>query len=64
MPFLGVDVDHSDSGREGATVSTLALTTDLDNWKEAVKLTLQEVGCSSVNLICTISWMVRHLSVG
>ena len=44
MPFLGIDVDHSDSGREGATVSTLAVTADLANWKEAAQLTMQEVG--------------------
>eukprot|EP00271_Cylindrocystis_brebissonii_P022866 TRINITY_DN898_c0_g1_i1.p1 TRINITY_DN898_c0_g1~~TRINITY_DN898_c0_g1_i1.p1 ORF type:complete len:1519 (-),score=355.87 TRINITY_DN898_c0_g1_i1:1045-5601(-) len=42
-PFLGVELDHSDSGREGCTVSTLTVTAEPRNWKGAVKVAVQEV---------------------
>eukprot|EP00249_Psilotum_nudum_P024970 c29336_g1_i1 orf=853-4701(-) len=42
-PFTGIELDHSDSGREGCSVSTLTVTAEPKNWKTAVKVAVQEV---------------------
>lgn len=43
-PFNGIELDHSDSGREGCTVSTLTITAEPRHWEGAVKVGVQEVG--------------------
>ncbi|GJP40170.1 hypothetical protein CLOM_g24450 [Closterium sp. NIES-68] len=43
VPFLGVDLDHSDSGREGCTVTTLTVTAEPADWQAALTVALQEV---------------------
>lgn len=42
-PFTSVELDHSDSGREGCTVTTLTVTAEPKNWQNAVKVAVQEV---------------------
>lgn len=42
-PFTAIELDHSDSGREGCTVSTLTVHAEPKNWKDAVKVAVQEV---------------------
>eukprot|EP00899_Mesostigma_viride_P019537 jgi/Mesvir1/27585/Mv07330-RA.1 len=41
--FTSIDLDHSDSGREGCTVSTLTITSDASQWKGAVAVGVQEM---------------------
>ncbi|XP_043708976.1 stromal processing peptidase, chloroplastic-like [Telopea speciosissima] len=42
-PFTSVELDHSDSGREGCTVTTLTVTAEPRNWQSAIKVAVQEV---------------------
>ncbi|XP_068647590.1 stromal processing peptidase, chloroplastic [Aristolochia californica] len=42
-PFISVELDHSDSGREGCTVTTLTVTAEPQNWQNAIKVAVQEV---------------------
>ncbi|KAG9455542.1 hypothetical protein H6P81_000050 [Aristolochia fimbriata] len=42
-PFVSVELDHSDSGREGCTVTTLTVTAEPQNWQNAIKVAAQEV---------------------
>lgn len=46
-PFTAVELDHSDSGREGCTVTTLTVTAEPRNWQNAIKVAVQEVCFSS-----------------
>lgn len=39
-PFIGIELDISDSGREGATVSTLSVTAEPNDWEGAVRVVL------------------------
>ena len=45
-PFTAIELDHSDSGREGCTVTTLTVTAEPKNWRNAIKVAVQEVLCS------------------
>ncbi|CAM8957264.1 unnamed protein product [Rhodiola kirilowii] len=42
-PFTSIELDHSDSGREGCTVTTLTVTSEPSNWRSAVKVAVHEV---------------------
>eukprot|EP00887_Chlorella_sp_A99_P001378 scaffold8.g1378.t1 len=42
-PFVGIELDHSDSGREGCAVSTLTITSEPIDWRGAVRVAVQEV---------------------
>ncbi|KAG8094857.1 hypothetical protein GUJ93_ZPchr0012g20478 [Zizania palustris] len=42
-PFTSVELDHSDSGREGCTVTTLTVTAEPQNWSSAIKVAVHEV---------------------
>ncbi|GLU00162.1 hypothetical protein SLE2022_175480 [Rubroshorea leprosula] len=42
-PFTSVELDHSDSGREGCTVTTLTVTAEPNNWQSAIRVAVQEV---------------------
>lgn len=42
-PFLAIELDHSDSGREGCAVSTLTITSEPNDWKGAVRVAMQEM---------------------
>eukprot|EP00850_Spirogloea_muscicola_P018683 SM000174S03338 [mRNA] locus=s174:45802:51599:- [translate_table: standard] len=42
-PFTAIELDHSDSGREGCTVSTLTVTAEPRHWEGAVRVGVQEV---------------------
>jgi len=42
-PFVSVDVDHSDSGREGCAVTTLVINAEAATWREATVGALGEV---------------------
>ncbi|XP_057758840.1 stromal processing peptidase, chloroplastic [Arachis stenosperma] len=42
-PFTSVELDHSDSGREGCTVTTLTITAEPKNWQNAITVAVQEV---------------------
>lgn len=42
-PFTSVELDHSDSGREGCTVTTLTVTSEPKNWQSAIKVAVLEV---------------------
>ncbi|WJX84438.1 hypothetical protein P8452_67014 [Trifolium repens] len=39
-----VELDHSDSGREGCTVTTLTITADPKNWQNAIRVVVHELG--------------------
>jgi len=41
--FLGIELDISDSGREGCAVSTLTITSVPSKWREATAVGIQEV---------------------
>ncbi|KAI3741540.1 hypothetical protein L1987_59214 [Smallanthus sonchifolius] len=42
-PFTSIELDHSDSGREGCTVTTLTVTAEPKSWQGAIKVATQEV---------------------
>ncbi|DBA67043.1 TPA: hypothetical protein ACH3X2_001377 [Trebouxia sp. C0005] len=42
-PFISIEMDHSDSAREGCTVSTLTVTAEPKDWKQAIEVAVQEV---------------------
>ncbi|OVA08777.1 Peptidase M16 [Macleaya cordata] len=42
-PFTSIELDHSDSGREGCTVTTLTVTAEPNNWHSAIKVAVHEV---------------------
>ncbi|XP_028771998.1 stromal processing peptidase, chloroplastic [Neltuma alba] len=42
-PFTSVELDHSDSGREGCTVTTLTINAEPNNWQSAIRVAVQEV---------------------
>ncbi|XP_073003346.1 stromal processing peptidase, chloroplastic [Typha latifolia] len=42
-PFTSIELDHSDSGREGCTVTTLTVTAEAKNWQSAIKVAVHEV---------------------
>ncbi|PKA52843.1 hypothetical protein AXF42_Ash001824 [Apostasia shenzhenica] len=42
-PFTSIELDHSDSGREGCTVTTLTVTAEPRNWESAIKVAVHEV---------------------
>ncbi|GMH25761.1 hypothetical protein Nepgr_027604 [Nepenthes gracilis] len=42
-PFTSIELDHSDSGREGCTVTTLTVTAEPRNWRKAIEVAVQEV---------------------
>ncbi|KAJ7982662.1 Stromal processing peptidase, chloroplastic [Quillaja saponaria] len=42
-PFTSIELDHSDSGREGCTVTTLTVTAEPKNCQSAIKVAVQEV---------------------
>lgn len=42
-PFTAIELDHSDSGREGCTVTTLTVTAEPKNWQSAIRVAVQEV---------------------
>lgn len=44
-PFIGIELDISDSSREGCTVSTLTITSEPKDWRGAV----QASTCQAVN---------------
>lgn len=56
-PFTSVEMDHSDSGREGCTVTTLTVTAEPKNWQSAVRVAVQEV-VSSNNLNEIHIWLM------
>lgn len=41
-PFVAIEFDHSDSGREGCAVSTLTITSEPKDWEGAVRVAVQE----------------------
>ncbi|KAL5199647.1 hypothetical protein ABZP36_020850 [Zizania latifolia] len=41
--FTSVELDHSDSGREGCTVTTLTVTAEPQNWRSAIEVAVHEV---------------------
>ncbi|XP_050363025.1 stromal processing peptidase, chloroplastic-like [Argentina anserina] len=42
-PFTSIELDHSDSGREGCTVTTLTVTAEPKNWQTAIRVAVHEV---------------------
>eukprot|EP01018_Ginkgo_biloba_P017112 Gb_12213 [translate_table: standard] len=42
-PFTRIMLDHSDSGREGCTVTALTATAEPRNWRDALKVSVQQV---------------------
>ena len=41
--FIAIELDISDSGREGCAVSTLTITSEPKDWKEAIAVGIQEI---------------------
>lgn len=37
-PFVAIELDQSDSGREGCAVSTLTITSEPKDWRGAVQV--------------------------
>lgn len=45
-PFVTIDLDQSDSGREGCAVSTLTITSEPKDWRGAVQVyTCTSIAC-------------------
>jgi hypothetical protein len=42
-PFVAIELDQSDSDREGCSVSTLTITSEPKYWRGAVQVTLSSV---------------------
>eukprot|EP00879_Flechtneria_rotunda_P011618 GHRR01012135.1.p1 GENE.GHRR01012135.1~~GHRR01012135.1.p1 ORF type:complete len:964 (+),score=341.69 GHRR01012135.1:177-3068(+) len=42
-PFLGIDLDISDSGREGCCVATLTITAQPIYWEQTIKVAVEEI---------------------
>lgn len=42
-PFTSIELDHSDSGREGCTVTTLTVNAEPQNWQSAIGVAVHEV---------------------
>lgn len=42
-PFVSIELDHSDSGREGCAVSTLTITSEPGDWRGAVGVAVAEL---------------------
>ncbi|KAK1263282.1 hypothetical protein QJS04_geneDACA009352 [Acorus gramineus] len=42
-PFTSIELDHSDAGREGCTVTTLTVTAEPRNWQNAIRVAVHEV---------------------
>ncbi|RZC54766.1 hypothetical protein C5167_013622 [Papaver somniferum] len=42
-PFTSIELDHSDSAREGCSVTTLTVTAEPKNWDNAIKVAVHEV---------------------
>ena len=57
-PFTSVELDHSDSGREGCTVTTLTVTAEPKNWQNAIKVAVQEVCCFAI--LCIFSGVMNY----
>eukprot|EP00237_Pycnococcus_provasolii_P000043 CAMPEP_0119197254 /NCGR_PEP_ID=MMETSP1316-20130426/13197_1 /TAXON_ID=41880 /ORGANISM="Pycnococcus provasolii, Strain RCC2336" /LENGTH=1235 /DNA_ID=CAMNT_0007193039 /DNA_START=21 /DNA_END=3730 /DNA_ORIENTATION=+ len=41
--FTSIELDHSDSGREGCAVSTLTVTSEPADWEDATRIAVQEL---------------------
>ncbi|KAK7260518.1 hypothetical protein RIF29_26618 [Crotalaria pallida] len=54
-PFTSVELDHSDSGREGCTVTTLTITAEPKNWHSAIRVSVQEVDKDSRTNLLSIA---------
>lgn len=55
-PFISIEMDHSDSAREGCTVSTLTITSEPKDWKAAVQVIALIMLADSVTLLsCCIA---------
>ena len=53
--FIAIELDISDSGREGCAVSTLTITSEPKDWKEAVAVGVQEARRMQVQLTCMLN---------
>lgn len=42
-PFIGIELDISDSGREGCAVSTLTVSSEPSDWEGALAVAIQEI---------------------
>ena len=54
-PFIAIELDHSDSGREGCAVSTLTVTSEPKDWRGAT-----QVSCVACQW-CGVLHVVRPL---
>ena len=54
-PFVGIELDQSDSGREGCSVSTLTITSEPANWQGAVQARPARSGCARPR---TLSYLI------
>ncbi|CAM8951545.1 unnamed protein product [Rhodiola kirilowii] len=55
-PFTSIELDHSDSGREGCTVTTLTVTSEPSNWRSAVKVAVHEITIHKLNGKNYLEW--------
>ena len=49
-PFISIEMDHSDSAREGCTVSTLTITSEPKDWKDAIQVLILLPVCNAVSI--------------
>jgi hypothetical protein len=59
-PFTSVELDHSDSGREGCTVTTLTVTAEPQNWRSAIKVAVHEVCFPNLIVVHCILLIFGH----
>lgn len=55
-PFTSIELDHSDSGREGCTVTTLTVSAEPKSWQGAIKVAAQEV-CTFLSIAYCINML-------
>ncbi len=61
-PFIGIELDHSDSGREGCAVSTLTITSEPKDWRGATQVHFALILCRGrVNSIIACASPVKFL---
>jgi hypothetical protein len=62
-PFTSVELDHSDSGREGCTVTTLTVTAEPQNWRSAIKVAVHEVCFPNLVIVNCIVCLEMYIKV-
>ena len=59
-PFIAIELDHSDSGREGCAVSTLTVTSEPKDWRGATQVRCSNLGAATRTMPPRNSYFTPH----